>query len=52
VELGSIVAGRRRASGRTLFKSGGAALEDVAVASLLYDKARKSGRTYPNVELV
>lgn len=50
-ELGSMVAGLRRPEGRTLFKSGGAALEDVAVASMLYDKALKSGRSYPNVEL-
>ncbi len=51
VELGSIVLGNRKAKGRTLFKSGGAALEDVAVASMLYDKALRSGRTYPNVSL-
>jgi alanine dehydrogenase len=52
VDLGSVVAGKRKARGRTLFKSGGAALEDVAVASLLYDKATNSGRTYPHIELV
>jgi len=52
VELGSVVAGRRKPKGKTLFKSGGAALEDVAVASMLYDKAMKSGRSYPSVELV
>jgi len=28
--------------GRTLFKSNGVAIEDVAVASLVYDKARRS----------
>jgi hypothetical protein len=26
--------------------------EDVAVASLPYDEAMKSGRAYPNVELI
>ena len=51
VELGAFVAGRRKPEGRTLFKSGGAAMEDVAVASLIYDKAMKSGRSYPSVEL-
>ena len=52
LDLGSVVAGKRMAKGRTLFKSGGAALEDVAVASILYDKAMKSGRSYPSFELV
>ncbi len=50
VELASVVAGRSRAKGRTLFKSGGAALEDVAVASMLYDRAVESGRRYPVFE--
>jgi len=52
VELGAVVAGRAKPKGRTLFKSGGAAIEDVAVASMLYEKARGSGRTYPNVGLI
>jgi alanine dehydrogenase len=52
VELGTIVAGKRRPQGRTLFKSGGVALEDVAVASMIYDRATKSARSYPSVELV
>ena len=52
VELSSVVAGRVKPRGRTLFKSGGAALEDVAVASILYDKAMHSGKKYPSVELV
>ena len=51
VELSAVVAGKSKPSGRTLFKSGGAALEDVAVASMLYDRAMRSGRSYPNVEL-
>ena len=42
VELKSVVSGRTKPEGRTLFKSGGAALEDVAVGSLIYDKAMKS----------
>jgi alanine dehydrogenase len=50
-ELGSVVAGHITPSGRTLFKSGGAALEDVATASMIFDKAMKSGKPYPNVEL-
>ena len=52
VELGAIVAGKRKSEGRTLFKSGGVALEDVAVASMIYDRATKSGRPYPSVDLV
>jgi alanine dehydrogenase len=51
VDLGSIVAGRVKPSGRTLFKSGGVAIEDVAVASMLYDKAMNSGKRYSSVEL-
>ncbi len=51
VELGSVVAGKIKPRGRTLFKSGGVALEDVAVASMLYDKAMASGRRFPTVEL-
>ena len=51
VELSAVVAGKHKPSGRTLFKSGGVALEDVAVASMLYDKAIISGNRYPNVEL-
>jgi len=52
VDLAAVVAGASRPRGRTLFKSGGAALEDVATASLIYDKAMRSGRSYPGVELV
>jgi alanine dehydrogenase len=52
VELASVVAGRSKPGGRTLFKSGGAALEDVAAASVIYDSAMRSGRSYPRVELV
>jgi ornithine cyclodeaminase/alanine dehydrogenase-like protein (mu-crystallin family) len=52
VELSDVLSGKRKPRGRTLFKSGGVAFEDVAVASLLYEKARKSGKSYPNVELV
>jgi ornithine cyclodeaminase/alanine dehydrogenase-like protein (mu-crystallin family) len=43
VELKDIVSGKSRPTGKTLFKSGGAALEDVAVASMIYDKAIKAG---------
>jgi alanine dehydrogenase len=52
VELKDVVGGKLTPRGRTLFKSGGAALEDVAVASMLYDKALKSGKSYAQVELV
>ena len=52
VELSAVVAGRIRPNGRTLFKSGGAAMEDVAVASMLYDRAMRSGLSYQNAELV
>ncbi|MDE1857616.1 MAG: ornithine cyclodeaminase family protein [Thaumarchaeota archaeon] len=49
VELGPVVAGRMKGQGRTLFKSGGVALEDVATASLLYEKAKSLGR-YPEFQ--
>jgi len=52
IELGAVVAGKKSPRGRTLFKSGGAALEDVAVGSMIYDRALKSGRPYPIVDLV
>jgi ornithine cyclodeaminase/alanine dehydrogenase-like protein (mu-crystallin family) len=42
-ELKDFVAGRVKPEGRTLFKSVVVALEDVPVASLVYDKAAKSG---------
>ena len=47
LELGSVVAGKSSPRGRTLFKSGGLAMEDVAVASLLYDKAARNGTIRP-----
>ena len=50
-ELGAFVAGKAKPSGKTLFKSGGVALEDVAVASAIYDKAAKSGKTFTDVTL-
>lgn len=49
-ELKDAVSGRLRPSGRTLFKSNGVAIEDVAVASLLYDKAIRSGE-YSNRQI-
>lgn len=52
VELGAVVCGKVFPEGRTLFKSGGVALEDVAVASAIYDKASKSGNSYADVNLV
>jgi ornithine cyclodeaminase/alanine dehydrogenase-like protein (mu-crystallin family) len=52
VELCRVVAGQVPPGGKTMFKSGGVALEDVAVASLAYDRALKSGRPYVSVELV
>ena len=52
VELGAIIAGKRKPEGRTLFKSGGVALEDVAVASMIYDRAARASKSYPSVELV
>ena len=42
-ELKDVVAGKVKPLEKTLFKSGGAALEDVAAASVLYDKAVKAG---------
>ncbi len=44
VELKDIVGKKVKPEGKTLFKSGGVALEDVAVGSMIYDKAVKSGR--------
>lgn len=44
VELKDVVAGGVRARPPTLFKSGGVALEDVALGSLVYDRALESGR--------
>jgi alanine dehydrogenase len=44
IPLCKVVSGDAKPKGRTLFKSGGAALEDVAVASMVYDKAMRSGK--------
>jgi ornithine cyclodeaminase/alanine dehydrogenase-like protein (mu-crystallin family) len=49
VELKDVVSGQKKPVGRTIFKSGGVAIEDVAVASLVYDEAMKSGR-FPDNE--
>lgn len=43
VPLMDVVGRRRRVGLRTLFKSHGVAIEDLAVASLVYDKARRKG---------
>ena len=51
MELGQVVAGRRSPKGKTLFKSGGAAIEDVAAASLVYLRAKETGR-FPDYDLV
>jgi len=51
IELKDVVGGLVRPKGKTLFKSGGVALEDVAVASMIFDKASKSGKSFPEVEL-
>ncbi|MDA4127959.1 MAG: ornithine cyclodeaminase family protein [Thaumarchaeota archaeon] len=42
-ELKDVVGGRVNPAPKTLFKSNGVAIEDVAVASLVYEKALKSG---------
>ncbi len=42
-ELKDVVSGKVRGTGRTLFKSNGVAIEDVAAASLVYDRAVKEG---------
>ncbi len=42
-ELKDFVGGSLKPVGPTLFKSNGVAIEDVAVASLVYDKAAKGG---------
>jgi len=51
LELSSVVSRGAKTAGPTLFKSGGVALEDVAVASMLYDKALKSDSRFLEVEL-
>lgn len=51
IQLSDVVSGKVKPRGRSIFKSGGAALEDIAVASLLYDKATKSGTSYTRVDL-
>lgn len=43
VELKDVLGGRVRPKGRTLFKSNGVAIEDVAAASLVYDRALERG---------
>jgi ornithine cyclodeaminase/alanine dehydrogenase-like protein (mu-crystallin family) len=42
IELKDVVGGKAWSAGPTLFKSNGVAIEDVALASLLYDKALKA----------
>jgi glycosyltransferase involved in cell wall biosynthesis len=42
-ELKDVVAGKVTPRGRTLFKSNGVAIEDVAAASLVYDRALERG---------
>lgn len=42
IDLGSIVAGKAVPEGRTMFKSGGVAIMDVAVANQIYEKAKSS----------
>jgi ornithine cyclodeaminase/alanine dehydrogenase-like protein (mu-crystallin family) len=43
LELKDVAAGKTRPRGRTIFKSNGVAIEDVASASLIYDRALKNG---------
>jgi len=43
VELKDVVSSRVKPRGRTYFKSNGVAIEDVAIGSLVYDKAVKNG---------
>lgn len=50
LELKDFVSGKAKPEGKTFFKSHGAAIEDVAVASLVYEKAVKAGG-YMSVEL-
>jgi ornithine cyclodeaminase/alanine dehydrogenase-like protein (mu-crystallin family) len=45
-ELKDFVASVRKPRGKTLFKSNGVAIEDVATASLVYDNAMKSPEKY------
>ena len=48
-ELKDLVASTLKPSGRTLFKSNGVAIEDVATASLIYDSAMKNPDRYDTV---
>lgn len=43
VELSSIIKHGQKKGGKTLFKSNGVAMEDVAVANLVYEKIMKGG---------
>jgi ornithine cyclodeaminase/alanine dehydrogenase-like protein (mu-crystallin family) len=43
VEIQEVLAGRKVHGDITLFKSVGTALQDVAMASLVYEKARNAG---------
>jgi ornithine cyclodeaminase/alanine dehydrogenase-like protein (mu-crystallin family) len=45
-ELKYFVASTRKPAGRTLFKSNGVAIEDVATASVVYDNAMKNPEKY------
>jgi alanine dehydrogenase len=49
-ELRDVFAGNVKPVPPTLFKSNGVAIEDVAVASLLLDKALASGNSYSNFD--
>jgi ornithine cyclodeaminase/alanine dehydrogenase-like protein (mu-crystallin family) len=49
-ELSQIIASAKEREGKTLFKSNGIAMEDVAVADLVYRKALKE-KTYSEIEL-
>jgi len=46
IELKDVVSGRATSARPSLFKSNGVAIEDVAVASLVYDKASKSSELW------
>jgi alanine dehydrogenase len=53
--LAEIVAGKKKGRGDdkaiTVFDSTGIAIEDLAVAQLLFDKAQQTGG-YPSIDLV
>jgi alanine dehydrogenase len=50
--LGEITAGRKNSQEVTIFDFTGVAIEDIAVAKLIYDKSRKESAKYLRMDFV